>query len=53
MVGAAVIGGVVATGGASELEGFRHALAVLAVIALAAAFAATAMRARAEPAGSA
>ena len=46
MVGAAVIGGVV-TSGASELEGFRHALSVLAVVALAAAVAATAMRARA------
>jgi len=49
MVGAAVIGGVV-TSGASELEGFRHALSVLAVVALAAAVAATAMRARAPAA---
>jgi EmrB/QacA subfamily drug resistance transporter len=45
MIGAAVIGGVVTTG-ASELEGFRHALAVLAVVALAATLAATAMRTR-------
>jgi MFS family permease len=45
MIGAAVIGGVVTTG-VSELEGFRHALAVLAVVALAAALAATAMRTR-------
>jgi MFS family permease len=45
MIGAAVIGGVVTTG-ASELEGFRHALAMLAVVALAATLAATAMRTR-------
>jgi hypothetical protein len=45
MIGAAVIGGVVTTG-ASQLEGFRHALAVLAGVALAAALAATAMRTR-------
>jgi MFS family permease len=45
MIGAAVIGGVVTTG-ASQLEGFRHALAVLAAVALAAALAATAMRTR-------
>jgi EmrB/QacA subfamily drug resistance transporter len=45
MIGAAVIGGVVTTG-ASELEGFRYALAVLAVVALGAALAATAMRSR-------
>lgn len=45
IVGAAVIGGVVTTG-ASELEGFGHALTVLAVVALGAALAATAMRSR-------
>jgi predicted MFS family arabinose efflux permease len=45
MIGAAVIGGIVTTG-ASELEGFRQALAVLAIVAAAAALAATAMRSR-------
>jgi EmrB/QacA subfamily drug resistance transporter len=48
MIGAAVIGGVVTTG-PSELEGFRHALSVLAVVALAGALAATSMRARRAP----
>jgi MFS family permease len=44
IVGASVIGGVVATG-ASELEGYRHALETLAVVTIAAAVAATALRA--------
>jgi hypothetical protein len=45
LIGAAVIGGVVTTG-TTELEGFRYALAALAIVALAAALAATAMRTR-------
>jgi MFS family permease len=44
IVGASVIGGVVASG-ASELEGYRHALEALAVVAIAAAAAASGLRA--------
>jgi MFS family permease len=50
MVGAAVIGGIVATG-VSPLEGYRHALAVLAVVAVVAAVVAMALRARARRQG--
>jgi hypothetical protein len=43
MIGAAIIGGFVTTG-ASELEGYRHSLLALAIVATAAAMASTGLR---------